>query len=284
MKKINVKDLYIRDPFVFKENGIYYLTGSRGNQLDPTIQNCFVGFKSLDLINFEGPYILFESHEKNWKSNEYWAPEIHKYNGKYYLFGTIKLSDKCRGTYVFCSDSPLGEYKPLNNKPLTPLNWESLDGTLVIENDVPYLVFCHEWLQVRDGEIAIIQLSKDLSNSIGEPKILFKASDAKWVTPIFNDKYVTDGPFVYKYNEQYKMLWSSFYNDKYVLSIITSNNLFENWIQEKIPYLNDNSGHGMLFIDNDKVKLVYHSPNNPKGQERLKIIVINEFSKNYQIF
>lgn len=284
MKTINIKDLYIRDPYIFKENGMYYLTGSRGNKSDPTIQNCFVGFKSKDLIEFEGPYILFEDKNNEWESNEYWAPEIHKYNDKYYLFGTIKLKNRCRGTYIFSSSSPLGEYTPLNKDALTPKDWESLDGTLVVDNGIPYLVFCHEWLQVKDGEIAIVKLTNDLSNSIGNPKILFKASEAKWATPIFIDKFVTDGPFVFKHSGKYEMLWSTFYRDKYALSVITSDNLFDNWKQEETPFLNDNSGHGMIFIDEEKVKLVYHSPNNPKGEERLKIIDINRDTKNLQIY
>ena len=35
------------------------------------------------------------------------------------------------------------------------------------------MVFCHEWLQVFDGQIAAVPLSDDLGEAIGEPEILF---------------------------------------------------------------------------------------------------------------
>ena len=42
------------------------------------------------------------------------------------------------------------------------------------------MVFCHEWLQVQDGQICAIRMEEDLSDSIGEPVILFRASEAPW--------------------------------------------------------------------------------------------------------
>ena len=49
------------------------------------------------------------------------------------------------------------------------------------ENGVPYMIFCHEWVQVSDGEMCIVRLSDDLKRTVGEPKLLFKASDPIWV-------------------------------------------------------------------------------------------------------
>ena len=42
------------------------------------------------------------------------------------------------------------------------------------------MVFCHEWLQVGDGQICAIPMSDDLGEAIGDPVILFRASDGKW--------------------------------------------------------------------------------------------------------
>ena len=269
MKNYHISELCIRDPFIFQENGKFYLTGSRGkgDRLSPNFddQDAFLGYVSEDMENFYGPYILFDGFE----SNEYWAPEIHKYKGKYYLLGTIHKKDARRGTYSFVSENILGPYQPLNENSLTPLEEEALDGTLVIEDGVPYLIYCHEWLQINNGAMKLIQLSDDLSQSLGKAKTLFNALDAKWVGS--NGRgYVTDGPFVIKENNTYKMIWSSFKDSEtYCLGVATSDNLFEGWKQEETPRFEDDRGHGMLLNINNEQYLISHKPNHPRGKERL---------------
>ena len=71
------------------------------------------------------------------------------------------------------------------------------DGTLYVEDGVPYMIFCHEWSQVTDGEICIVRLSDDLKRTVGEPKILFKASQPIWASSKINGGFITDGPFLY---------------------------------------------------------------------------------------
>lgn len=55
-------------------------------------------------------------------------------------------------------------FVPLSDGPVTPADWECLDGTLYVAADgTPYLVFCHEWLQVKDGEMCAMPLTPDLT-------------------------------------------------------------------------------------------------------------------------
>ena len=70
------------------------------------------------------------------------------------------------------SDSPKGPFRPVGNRPVTPEGWHCLDGTLYTDRKgAPWLVFCHEWLQVGDGQICAVPLSEDLSEAVGEPVI-----------------------------------------------------------------------------------------------------------------
>ncbi|UKI17739.1 MAG: hypothetical protein L6V80_06255 [Bacteroidales bacterium] len=39
----------------------------------------------------------------------------------------------------------------------------ALDGTLWVEDGKPYMVYCHEWVQVMDGEMKVVELTRDLS-------------------------------------------------------------------------------------------------------------------------
>ena len=58
-------------------------------------------------------------------------------------------------------------------------------------------------MQVGDGEICAMPLSDDLSRAIGEPKLLFHASEAEWARLVHHrysgrDGYVTDGPSMWR--------------------------------------------------------------------------------------
>lgn len=272
MRNYRKDELCIRDPFIIEENGKYYLTGSRGkgDRLSPNFddQDAFLCYTSDDLENFYGPYVLFDE----WDSFEYWAPEIHKYNDQYYLFGTIRLEGKKRGTYIFVSKTILGPYKPLTGESITPSDEVALDGTLFVDNGVPYLIYCHEWLQVHDGGMKVVELSLDLTHRVGEPIKIFNATDAKWVGENDRGGFVTDGPFVIKEDNKYKMIWSSFDKDmSYSLAVATSDNLFKSWEQEDVTRFSDDRGHGMLIDINNVRCLVSHKPNSPRGKERLII-------------
>lgn len=272
MKKYHRDELCIRDPFIIFDNGKYYLTGSRGkgDKLSPNFddQDAFLCYESEDLVYFYGPYILFDG----WDSFEYWAPEIHRYKDEYYLFGTIHLKNKKRGTYIFKAQNILGPYIPLTGESITPSEEEALDGTLFIDNGVPYLIYCHEWLQIHNGTMKIVQLSIDLKSRVGESKILFAAKDAKWVGENDRGGYVTDGPFVVKEDGLYKMIWSSFTNpNTYCLGIATSKNLCSGWQQNDNAKYIDDRGHGMLFNIDGVRHVISHRPNSPRGKERLVI-------------
>ena len=279
---ININDINIRDPFIYKEEDVYYLYGT--NIIDG-VPKGFYGYKSNDLINFEGPFSLFVPNDKKkYGDKVFWAPEVYKYEGKYYLLGTLYNDEEIRRSYIFVCDSPLGTFVPYIEESITPKDWHCLDASLFIDEDgTPYLTFCREWLEVINGRMYIAKLSKDLKKIIEEPKLLFEAQDAKWVGRICDFGYVTDGPFIYKKEGKYFMLWSSHTKENYAISVIeSSNNIYGPWSQEEKPYLSIDGGHGMLLKDNNKVYLVIHAPNKYK-KERMKIILFDEDSSKYYI-
>jgi GH43 family beta-xylosidase len=262
---IHRDDLTVRDPFILLDNDIYYLYGTFSD-------SGFIGYTSKDLIYFDNKTVIFEKYDGFWAENSFWAPEVHKYNGKYYLFGTMYSKERGRATQIFVSDKPLGKYVPLSKEGITPKKWFSLDGTLYVDKKTPYIFFCHEWLQVTNGEIYIQELKKDLSDTIGEPKLLFTAKDASWVVPVKEGGFITDGPFVYFENKQYHMLWSSFSKNGYALAHATAFNIFGPWKQDDQLIYDNDGGHGMIFIDKEgQRRIAIHSPNS-SGKERLKII------------
>ena len=261
------EEIRIRDPFIYTdfENKCYYMYGTT-DLVDSRIvaRNTFSVYRTYDLENFEEPKIIFDGNKcEFWADRDFWAPELHKYNGKYYLFGSCKAENKHRATHIFVCDTPDGEFVPLTENPITPSDWECLDGTFWVEDEKPYIVFSHEWTQVRDGEICAMQLSEDLKQAVSEPFWLFRASDNPNVSELNGhpDAYVTDGPFLYRECGKIKMLWSSFYNGRYLVLEAWSDTLNGKW-QHSVSRFDFDGGHAMLFDTLDGTKMIsLHSPN-----------------------
>lgn len=285
---LTLNDINIRDPFVLVDDK-YYLYGSRASELWGKCTGLDV-YTSTDLISWTEAVEVFHKPDDFWSDMNFWAPEIHKYNNKYYMFASFKSESRCRGTQILISDSPMGPFKVHSDGPLTPIDWECLDGTLYIDkNNVPYMVFCHEWVQVRDGQICAMRLSEDLSKAVEAPFVLFTASQPEWAVK-GADFFVTDGPFMYKTkNNRLIMIWSSLVGSEYVEAISYSDNGYIDggWCHKKELLFDNDGGHGMIFTGKDNnLYFIFHTPNNTPN-ERPKIIGLYEkddmlFLKNSQ--
>ena len=260
-------DIRIRDPFILTDHkeGCYYMYGTTA--LEPGTLHAgprFSVYKTRDLENFEEAKVIFDGEKCGfWADRDFWAPEVHKYNGRYYLFGSCKAEGKCRATEIFVSDTPDGEYVPVSDKPITPEDWECLDGTFFTEDGKPYMIFSHEWVQIRDGEIWAVELKDDLTQAAGEPFMLFKASDNPNVSEFDGHPrcYVTDGPFLYREDGKVKMIWSSFYEGRYLVLEAESDSLMGEWRHGGSRFDFD-GGHAMLFDTLDGKRMIsLHAPN-----------------------
>lgn len=241
---------------------------------------------SKDLVHWRGPELAYDFEDDSWAQTQHapWAPEVSYYKGKYYLFATFHNYDTLigkakpgrpplvkRATQILVSDSPRGPFKRFVNAAQAPAGEMTLDGTLYIEDGRPWMIYCQEWIQTEDGLIKAVRLKEDLSESVGEPITLFKASDAEWAAT--NSNYegkdikavVTDGPWPYRSkNGTLMLLWSSWNADKnkrYTTSLAFSSNgkLSGNWRQRKKPLISGDRGHGNIFRDFDgNLRLALH--------------------------
>jgi hypothetical protein len=292
--------IYIRDPFIYADvsTKTYYMYSSvYPSEYLATPENGVMVYESKDLENWSMPKYVYKIPQNWWASEKHraWAPEVHKYKDKYYLFATFTHPDKTlnpknplaktsvRGTAILVSDSLTGPFKPLSDIAQTPAEWMALDGTLFIEKGKPFLVFCHEWIQTIDGTMEMVALTKDLSKVKGKPKTLFKATDANWVKKLDTvkawntDGYITDGPWFYRTKSgKLLMLWSSFGNKGYAVGIAESSNgkLTGKWTQKERLFETD-GGHAMIFKTFEgKMILTLHQPNS--GDIRARFFEVEE--------
>ena len=263
---VELSQIVASDPFILpvEEEGMYYMysTGGGGKVFSR---------KSKDLVHWTRPFVVMEFAPDHWASPRAasWAAEVHFYKGKYYLFTTSHTASLLednplsgpvphRATQIYVSSSPSGPFETLGDgRPQTPWEWASLDGTLFIEDGVPYMVFCHEWLQTIDGTMEALRLTDDLSAAAGEPFTLFKASDAAWAgeektaaNGTLYRSYVTDGAYFFRTGSgRLGMIWSTWGGGEYCLiaAYSASGCLKGPWEQLEEPLFSRNGGHGMLF-------------------------------------
>lgn len=275
------QDIHIRDPFILVDGGRYYLYGSRGGE---TWGHC-LGldvYVSDDLEHWSEPTVAFAPPEDFWSDREFWAPEVHAWRGAYYMFVSFKSETRCRGTQILRAESPMGPFVPHSDGPVTPKDWECLDGTLYVEDGKPYMVFCHEWVQTQDGEMCAMPLTDDLRAAAGAPWRLFCASEPKWNTPMrANDKdcYVTDGPFLYRtQGGELLMIWSSVPAGCYceAISRSDSGSIHGNWTHDDQRLFCEDGGHGMIFKTLEgELKFIFHQPNR-SPLERPHMVALRE--------
>lgn len=285
-------DIHIRDPFVLPiaAEKLYYLYGTTGSQAWTSLATGIDYYTSSDLQNWEGPFAAFRPPPNFWADRNFWAPEVHFYHGRYYLFASFKAEGVCRGTQILAADSPQGPFLPMSDEPVTPRDWECLDGTLFVDtHDQPWIVFCHEWVQVGDGEVCAMLLSDDLQLAIEPPRLLFRASEAPWAQEI-NSKnrkgYVTDGPWLHRLtNGELVMLWSSFGTGGYTIGIArsASGEVPGSWQQVPEPLYSGDGGHCMVFRAFDgQLWLAFHRPN-PSPSERPHFVRLRENGTSLEI-
>lgn len=280
VRRIPIDSIRLSDPCILadKASGLYYMTGTGG-----------LLWKSSDLHIWEGPYVVAQTDPESWMGPRpmIWAAELHRYKGKYYYFATftnrnVKIDTVAgnvierRASHVLVSDKPEGPYVPMADPTYLPADKPTLDGTFWVDTDgKPYMVFCHEWLQNWNGTIEKIELKPDLSGSVGESTILFRAKDSPWSRERdeqgnVGPNKVTDGPYLFRTGSgRLGMIWTSWIYDVYAQGVAysESGNLDGPWIQEPELITPPNFGHGMLFETLDgKTLMSVHSHQNINGR------------------
>jgi len=287
---MKTNEINIRDPYILYHQEKYYLYGTR-SATTWGLADGFDCYVSKDMENWEGPIEIFHNNGDFWADRSYWAPECYYYQGAFYLVATFNSEDRNMGTQILIADSPIGPFKPHSDGPVTPKEWNCLDGTLYFSsNGTPYMIFGHSFEDNPNGEMCAIELSKDLRASVGEPKLLFEASKAPWSVPvpfakqafgIDGNVYFIDGPCLYRTESgKLLMLWSSWGAKGYAVGIACSDNeeIDGQWHHGETPFYGENGGHGMLFQDKgNNLIFALHYPND-LYKEKPQFIKVREIN------
>jgi beta-xylosidase len=273
--------MQLHDPFIVadKASKTYYLFTRNETAMTGDRRLGTMVYTSSDLKHWSRPRVVFALPEGTWAKGGAWAPEVHPWKGKWYLFTTFHNEAATlppqgnrkpyrRGTILAVADKVDGPYRLVRGgEPIAPQELMTLDGTLHVDAaGKPWLVYAHEWLQTTIGTIEAIPLDDDLA-AAGASRVLFRANEAPWARgqrqPDGDSVWVTDGPQFFRTRAgTLVMLWSSYGERGYVQSIARSKSgtLAGPW-EQLDPLVRRDSGHGMLFRAFDgRLMMVLHRP------------------------
>lgn len=293
---LRTQDLRVRDPYVVTVGGerpyIMYmsdtwLNGKAGVSIS----------RSADLENWSAPENVLKAPD--W-CGQVWAPEVHRWKGDWYIFVTLKekpslkrpirtmvpgepdwvpwkgahTNSTMHAVWIYRSDRPEGPFLPISDKPITDPEWTSLDGTLAVEDGKPWMIFTHDWAQVKIGTYELAPMSDDLTRFLAPPKTLFTAAEY----PMLPDRGVTDGAYLHRSPKSGKlfMIWSTHNPAKkkgegycVILAESETGRIAGPWVKHRMLF-DGNGGHGMFFRKTDgTLMLSIHCPEKWKSERPL---------------
>ena len=268
------------DPFAYYHKGMYYLIGT---SFEHEHSN-FIIYQSKDMSNWEVSGFAIDKVSDKLGKSHYWAPEVEYYNNKFYL--TYSAMDKELGwlvTNLAVSDNPQGPFTVIQS-PWFDIGQNAIDADIFIDDDGRvYLTFSRNGEKdgYGYGEIMGVELKKDLSGFIGEPKLLMKASQP-WERINWKENRCNEGSFVFKHNDKYYMTYSAnhTYMPGYGIGYAYSDSPLGPWIKYennpiagtdlKVGY--SGAGHSSIVSspDGKEMFIVYHTHQDPSDPYNAK--------------
>lgn len=268
------------DPYILNDgNGTYYMYGTGGGAKDG-----FATYSSTDLVNwnFEGQ-VYTGDKEDSWAIGSFWAPEVYKFNDKYYMFFSAQWRDNPNDELenfkigVAVADKPTGPFKDVQNKPLFDPGYPVIDANVFQDTDgKSYLYYsrvCYkhpveteisEWArekgwfdEIEESWVYGIELKPDFSGVIGEPVLLLRPpktmddKNAEWESRSVTSKEVnrrwTEGSYTFKHEGTYYMMYSANYygGENYAVGYATADSPLGPYKKaENNPVLEKNTDKG----------------------------------------
>lgn len=265
------------DPFVLKDDdGMYYLYVTSGDSYGYRV------FSSTNLVEWEGEgYCLIGDDVYQKPTSEtyygYWAPELIKYEGTYYM---IYTANHYLG--IATSDSPLGPFTndTENAGFLFDEELDVIDGHFFRDdNGTMYLYFVTEGAATINGQ-SVTKGNNIWGCVIDMQTLTVDISTAKLlVAHQTGDENVAEGPFVLKNNGTYYLTFSSghYVNTDYAVCCATSTSPLGTFTRYASPILeSDDLGrtdtqnahlygtahHCFTTAPNGDLIIVYHAHRN----------------------
>lgn len=164
-------------------------------------QTFFDTFSSPDLVHWVKHEHVLDLKNVKWAEYALWAPSVIHANGKYYLLfaaNDIQSDEEEGGIGVAVADQPEGPYRDALGKPLIGkfhYGAQPIDPYVFRDDDGQLYLYYGGWKHCN-----VVRLRPDFSGVEPFPD----GTTFKEITP----KNYVEGPFVFKRNGKYYLMWS----------------------------------------------------------------------------
>jgi beta-xylosidase len=217
----NPLDVLLADPFIYREGDTYYLYGTAA-------RDGLLVWTSHNLVDWQLRGHAFKRSKQTWSRRYFWAPEMFRYRGKYYLHFTAVGGDtQLRRIVLAEGDSPLGPFREIKAPWFDP-GRSTIDSDVFRDTDGSmYLYSVYTGSKDdRKFELMVRRLNDQL---VPEAKAtLCMTPELPWEGGMVNE-----GPFVMKHGDTYLLTYSSngFQDPNYQIGVATSKSPLGPWIK-----------------------------------------------------
>ncbi len=277
--------IYLADPTIFLQDGVYYLYGTNG---DPKLseKQGFLVYTSKDLKTWEGPMGATDGLALKkgdaFGDKGFWAPQVFEYQDKFYMAYTAN-----EHIAMAVSDSPLGPFTNTTKEDLkAPV--KQIDPFVFFDDDGKKYLY---HVRLTEGNrIFVTELNDDLLSIKPQTLTECLSGERQWENTQNAEWPVTEGPTVLKHNGLYYLIYSAndFRNPDYAVGFATSESPLGPWKKsDKSPIIHkdmlgiNGTGHGDVLIDEDgEMHYVLHTHfSNSEVQPRRTAIIKMDFAK-----
>lgn len=267
------------DPFIYKHSdGWYYFTASVPEYDRIEIRRS----KTIQGLQEASSVTVWKKHDDGEMSNLIWAPEIHFFKGKWYIYFAAAPDKEIKDDafkhrmYVIESDAknPLDGGWIEKGQLKTDHESFSLDATAFEHRDKLYYVWAQQDINISRKSHSNIYIA-EMENpwTLKTNPVLLTKPEYDWETKIF---HVNEGPAILKKNGKIFLTYSASATDEnYCMGMLTADENSDlldaaSWIKSKEPVFKTSyenhqygPGHNSFTVSEDGKHdiLVYHARN-----------------------
>lgn len=263
------------DPWVYKtEDGIYYLTATIPEYDRIVIRKA----NSINGLKDAREKELWHKHETGVMGHHIWAPELHKIDGKWYIYFAAGEAENIWNIRIWVLSNPSqdpmeGEWKE-EGRIKTKIESFSLDATTFEHKGRRYLIWAQNVRGGEHGTALVLSEMKDPTTLIG-PEVILSEPEFNWERMKYN---VNEGAAVIKRNGKIFVTYSaSATNHNYCMGLL--------WIDEADDMLDVSNWHkspGPVFYTNEDLKRFGPGHNSFTTAEDGKTVVMFYHARDYK--
>ena len=273
-----IQTIYSTDPAPLVYNDTVYLyTGRDKDNSDFYYMPDWHCYSSTDMQNWTDHGMILSWDSFSWgKEDSAWAAQCIERNGKFYYYVTLEhISGAGRAIGVAVADSPTGPFKDALGEPLVGPNWQYIDPTVFIDDDgQAYMMF-------GNPTCYYVKLNEDMISYSGNVEKFDMTTQAFGHSDEKETSY-GEGPWLYKRDDLYYLLYASFYGSDQgeSLSYSTAPSVTGPWTYQGQIMKTHNcyTNHPGVIDYKGKSYLFYHDASLEGGGSFNRSVCVEEFT------